>query len=135
MDIDLFDSPNDAVPSKMWVKFETKSILKKAIYMLVVKNSFEFAAVRSNCTSFNIWCKDLSSSWYLRAFVLKKKVIFGLLVSLQIPTSVSLTLLKMITGKQHLWLFFSVQSHLLKWMTRLHVALLIFLITWRLIMG
>ena len=67
------DSPNDAVPIKVGVKFITKSILKKAIYMLALNNSFEFVTVRSNCTSFDIRCKDLSCSWYLQASVLKKK--------------------------------------------------------------
>ena len=54
MDVDSFNSPNVAVPIKVGVKFRTKSILKKAIYMLVVNNSFEFFTVRSNRTSFDI---------------------------------------------------------------------------------
>ena len=112
IDVDSFDSPNDAVPIKVRVKFRTKSIMKKTIYMLAMNNSFEFVTVRSNRTSFDIQFKDLSCSWYLRAYVLKK-VIFGLFVSLQIHTSVPLILLKMITGKHHPELFLSVLRHFL----------------------
>ena len=54
IDVDSFDSPNDVVPLKVGVKFRTKSILKKAIYMLVVNNSFEFVTVMSNCTPFDM---------------------------------------------------------------------------------
>ena len=70
--VDSFDSPNDAIPIKVGVKFKTKSILKKVIYMLALNNSFEFVTVRSNRTSYDIRCKDLSCSWYLRASVFKK---------------------------------------------------------------
>ena len=54
IEVDSFDSPNDAVSIKFGVKFRTKSILKKVIYMLAVNNSFEFVTVRSNRTSFDI---------------------------------------------------------------------------------
>ena len=76
IDVDSFDSPNDAVPIKVGVKFKTKSILKKAIYMLAVNNSFEFVTVRSNRTSFDIRYKDMLCSRYLRASVLKKSDIW-----------------------------------------------------------
>ena len=62
IDVDSFESPNDAVPIKGGVKFRIKSILKKVIYMLAVNNSFEFVTVRSNRISFDIRCKDLSCS-------------------------------------------------------------------------
>lgn len=47
--------------------------MEKAIYLLVVKNSFELITVTSNRTSFDIRYKNSSSHWYLRASVLKKK--------------------------------------------------------------
>ena len=67
IDVHSFDSPNDVVTIEVRVKFRTKSILKKAIYLLVVNNSFEFVTVRSNHTFFDIRCKDMVYSWHLRA--------------------------------------------------------------------
>ena len=60
IDIDSFDSPNAGIPITLGVKFRTKTIMKKTIYLLAMNNRFEFVTVRSSRTSFDIRCKDLS---------------------------------------------------------------------------
>ncbi|TYK02522.1 uncharacterized protein E5676_scaffold784G00540 [Cucumis melo var. makuwa] len=63
IDLDAFESAYTAIPIRVGSMFRNKSVLKKAIYMLVVNNSFELVTVKSNRTSFDIRCKDSSCPW------------------------------------------------------------------------
>uniref|UniRef100_A0A9I9EDL3 Transposase MuDR plant domain-containing protein n=1 Tax=Cucumis melo TaxID=3656 RepID=A0A9I9EDL3_CUCME len=65
IDLDAFEPSHTGI--RVGSMFRNKSVLKKAIYMLALNNSFELVTVMSNRTLFDIRCKDLSCPWYLRA--------------------------------------------------------------------
>ncbi|TYK09765.1 uncharacterized protein E5676_scaffold127G00490 [Cucumis melo var. makuwa] len=67
IDLNAFESSHTGISIRVGSMFRQKSVLKKAIYMLALNNSFELVTVRSNGTSFDIKCKDPSCTWYLRA--------------------------------------------------------------------
>ena len=76
IDLDAFESSHTGISIRVGSMFRQNSVLKKAIYMLALNNSFELVTFRSNCTSFDIRCKNLSCRWYLRASILKKSDIW-----------------------------------------------------------
>ncbi|KAA0044975.1 uncharacterized protein E6C27_scaffold74G002830 [Cucumis melo var. makuwa] len=67
IDLDAFESSHTGIPIRVGSMFKNKPVLKKAIYMFIVNNSFKLVTVRSNRTLFDIRCKDSSCPWYLRA--------------------------------------------------------------------
>ena len=76
IDLDAFESAHTSIPIRVGSMFRNKLVLKKAIYMLAVNNSFKLVIVRSNSTSFDIRCKDSPCPWYLHTSVLKKSDIW-----------------------------------------------------------
>ncbi|KAA0037393.1 uncharacterized protein E5676_scaffold85G00290 [Cucumis melo var. makuwa] len=63
IDLDAFESSHTGISIRVGSMFRQNSVLKKAIYMLALNNSFELVTVTSNRTSFNIRCKDSSCPW------------------------------------------------------------------------
>uniref|UniRef100_A0A9I9ELC6 Transposase MuDR plant domain-containing protein n=1 Tax=Cucumis melo TaxID=3656 RepID=A0A9I9ELC6_CUCME len=69
IDLDAFESSHTGISIRVGSIFRKKSVLKKAIYMCALNNSFELVIDRSNRTSFDIRCKDSSCPWYLCASI------------------------------------------------------------------
>ncbi|KAA0038035.1 uncharacterized protein E5676_scaffold237G001590 [Cucumis melo var. makuwa] len=67
IDLNAFESSHTGISIRVGSMFRKILVLKKAIYMLALNNSFELVTLRSNRTSFDIRCKVSSCPWYLRA--------------------------------------------------------------------
>ncbi|KAA0036746.1 uncharacterized protein E5676_scaffold110G00980 [Cucumis melo var. makuwa] len=72
INLDAFESTHTGIPIRVGSMFRNKSVLKKAIYMFAVNNSFELVTIRSNRTSFDIRYKDSFSPWQATSWIVSE---------------------------------------------------------------